>query len=83
MTARPISPICPISPIRGPGKTLVPPLKPLHVHFALPPMTMNDRIDRRRPVPGRDIVPEERELEAAATEQPPRLKGRGKGKTTT
>jgi hypothetical protein len=44
---------------------------------------MNDRVDRSRPVPGRDIVPEEGELEAAAAEKPPWLKGRGKSETTT
>ena len=57
-------------------------LKSFHDDFALPPMTVNDRVDRRRPVTGRYIVPQEGKLETAAAEKPPRLKGRGKSETT-
>jgi hypothetical protein len=57
-------------------------LKSLHDDFPLPAMTVNDRVDRRRPVTGWYIVPQERKLETAAAEKPPRLKGRGKSETT-
>jgi hypothetical protein len=60
----------------------VPSLKSLHDDFALPPMTVNDRVDRCRPVTGRYVVPQERKLETTAAEKPPRLKGRGKSETT-
>jgi hypothetical protein len=60
----------------------VPSLKSLHDGLPLPPMTVNDRVDRRRPVTGRYIVPQERKLKTAAAEKPPRLKRRGKSETT-
>jgi hypothetical protein len=43
-------------------------LEPLQIRVALPSMTVNDRVDRCRPVTGRHIVPQERKLEAAAAE---------------
>lgn len=46
-------------------------------------MTMYDRIDRRRPITSRGIVPEEREFHTAATKQPPRFKRCRKRKSTT
>ena len=75
--------MCRIGPIRANPENALTALKPIQLHDALTSMTMNDRIDRRRPVPGRDIVAEKRELEAAATKKPPRLKSRGKGETAT
>jgi hypothetical protein len=63
----PISPIGPIGLIRTtPGPAY--PLKPFQIRVALPSMTVNDRVDRCRPVTGRYIVPQERKLEAAAAE---------------
>jgi hypothetical protein len=57
-------------------------LKSLYDDFPLSAMTVNDRVDRGRPVTSRYIVPQERKLETAAAEKPPRLKGRGKSETT-
>jgi hypothetical protein len=58
-------------------------LKPAQVPLPLAPMTVNNRVDRRRPVTGGHIVLQERKLEPATAEQSPRLKSGGKGKTTT
>jgi len=60
----------------------MPSLNSLHDDFPVPAMTVDDRVDRRRPVTSRYIVPQERKLETAAAEKPPRLKGRGKSETT-
>jgi hypothetical protein len=43
---------------------------------------VNDRVDRRRPVPSRCIVPQERKFEPATAEQSSRLKSRRESKTT-
>jgi hypothetical protein len=78
----PISPMCPIGPIRATPHNTLTALKPVQVRDALLSMTVNDRVDRRRPVTGRYIVSQEGKLQTAATKKPPRLKGRGKSKTT-
>jgi hypothetical protein len=67
----PISPIGPKGLIRttpGRDQDATYPLKPFQIRVALPSMTVNDRVDRCRPVTGRCIVPQERKLEAAAAE---------------
>jgi hypothetical protein len=70
-----------------PGRPYTPyfrpaPLKPFPVAVSLAAVTMHDRIDRRRPVTGGYIIPHKGEFQAAAAEQSPRLKCRGKSKPT-
>jgi hypothetical protein len=67
--------------VREPRPTkLISPLKPFQIHIALPAMTMNDRVDRRGPVPSRYIVPQECKLQPATAEQPAGFKSGRKSK---
>jgi hypothetical protein len=64
----PIGPIGPIGPYPLDPARRPPALKRFQIRFPLPSMTVNDRVDRCRPVTGWYIVPQERKLEAAAAE---------------
>ena len=76
-------PVGPMRPVRATPENALTALKPFQVRDALSSMTVNDCVDRRRPVTGRYIVSQEGKLQTAATKKPPRLKGRGKSETTT